>query len=197
MAFTIGGPAQRRVAIGGQGQNVEMDEICFRSKTLDNCVLWVRYFAYIIAFVPFSVSFGCPAATCFKSSAHFERRSVTTHEKGHLHVYQRLSAFALGEYVQPVCRRAGPAVRPPMFHPTPRGENKFGGGWSLKRDSARTNHLRNRVVATAMRGVKALGARNQSCLQSGPWVESDMNPEAGSQSCSIASCDVDGEARQT
>ena len=32
------------------------------------------------------------------------------------------------------------------------------------------------VVATAMRGVKALGARNQSCLQSGPWVESDMNP---------------------
>ena len=53
------------------------------------------------------------------------------------------------------------------------------------------------VVATAMRGVKALGARNQSCLQSGPWVESDMNPEAGSQSCSIASCDVDGEARQT
>ena len=53
------------------------------------------------------------------------------------------------------------------------------------------------VVATAMRGVKALGARNQSCLQSGPWVESDMNPEAGSQSCCIASCDVDGEARQT
>ena len=35
------------------------------------------------------------------------------------------------------------------------------------------------VVATAMRGVKALGARNQSCLQSGPWVESNMNPEAG------------------
>ena len=52
------------------------------------------------------------------------------------------------------------------------------------------------VVATAMRGVKALGARNQSCLQSGLWVESDMNPKAGSQSCSRASCDVDGEARQ-
>ena len=51
-------------------------------------------------------------------------------------------------------------------------------------------------AATAMRGVKALGARNQSCLQSGPWVESDMNPKAESQSCSIASCDVDGEARQ-
>ena len=33
--------------IGGQGQDVEMDEICFRSKTLDNCVLWVRYFAMV------------------------------------------------------------------------------------------------------------------------------------------------------
>ena len=33
--------------IGGQDQDVEMDEICFRSKTLDNCVLWVRYFAMV------------------------------------------------------------------------------------------------------------------------------------------------------
>ena len=33
--------------IGGQGQDVEMDEICFRPKTLDNCVLWVRYFAMV------------------------------------------------------------------------------------------------------------------------------------------------------
>ena len=35
------------MVVGGRGHDIELDEVCFRSKPLENSILWLRYLAIV------------------------------------------------------------------------------------------------------------------------------------------------------